>query len=506
MDLSWQWPGTLGQSQCPTCTNVGAILRPPQEPERSQQDRRIRRASWALSVGPVAVTMAGEPVTARQNVSNISQFFGLKRWAWRIVTLAFILLWMLWTILWKRFARKLLDAVYIFDYICIFIHSIFVRLLRLFPMNALICPVLCSMPDHYARLTSEEASQLMYCGFDQAKQQWRKIEAATSREIMRNNEKYIQEIVRLTSLGWNRQESLVNQSYMIVVEFIGDTWHSSHGSFPQTRFCIQDWQPWHWWMGCPRGALFDCFDLHWSCWCWICLAFEYFSLFNVQDFPKPKGIEETANYAEAKALSEKLKALNGQALTTTEDLLDNLLKKNHPHDDPGCPLSKSLKLLGMSKTFFHLVNSCQFLPCVSQAKEKTVVVIGGGLSGLACGKYLSDAGHKAVGNSDVTFLILLHHELWRFWTGIVKLWQVLTRFHWQALTGSQWFTIWWLCHLISQRICQGGSGSQRCARWQGWRRLTWRQAVWCACKDGGPSNAIALFAYRCYRCANAHVT
>jgi hypothetical protein len=45
-------------------------------------------------------------------------------------------------------------------------------------------------------------------------------------------------------------------------------------------------------------------------------AFECFSLFNVQDFPKPKGIEETANYVEAKALSEKLKALNGQALTT----------------------------------------------------------------------------------------------------------------------------------------------------------------------------------------------
>ena len=39
--------------------------------------------------------------------------------------------------------------------------------------------------------------------------------------------------------------------------------------------------------------------------------------FNVQDFPKPKGIEETANYTEAKALSEKLKALNGQALTTS---------------------------------------------------------------------------------------------------------------------------------------------------------------------------------------------
>ncbi|CAK9087498.1 15-cis-phytoene desaturase [Durusdinium trenchii] len=61
-----------------------------------------------------------------------------------------------------------------------------------------------------------------------------------------------------------------------------------------------------------------------------------------EDFPKPKGIEQTANYAEAKALSDKLKALDGQA------------------------------------------------------KAKTIVVIGGGLSGLACGKYLSDSGHKAV--------------------------------------------------------------------------------------------------------------
>ena len=36
----------------------------------------------------------------------------------------------------------------------------------------------------------------------------------------------------------------------------------------------------------------------------------------------------------------------------------------------------------------HFFKSCK-------AKAKTVVVIGGGLSGLACGKYLSDAGHKA---------------------------------------------------------------------------------------------------------------
>ena len=33
-------------------------------------------------------------------------------------------------------------------------------------------------------------------------------------------------------------------------------------------------------------------------------------------------------------------------------------------------------------------------------------------------------------------------------------------------------------------MCQGGSGSQRCAWWQGWRRATWRQAVWCAKREG----------------------
>ena len=60
-----------------------------------------------------------------------------------------------------------------------------------------------------------------------------------------------------------------------------------------------------------------------------------------QDFPKPKGIDQTANYLEAKALSAELA-------------------------------------------------SCK------QPETKTVIVIGGGLSGLACGKYLSDAGHKAV--------------------------------------------------------------------------------------------------------------
>ena len=33
---------------------------------------------------------------------------------------------------------------------------------------------------------------------------------------------------------------------------------------------------------------------------------------------------------------------------------------------------------------------------VDASEQKTVAIIGGGLSGLACAKYLSDAGHKPV--------------------------------------------------------------------------------------------------------------
>ncbi|CAE7478426.1 pds [Symbiodinium sp. CCMP2592] len=61
-----------------------------------------------------------------------------------------------------------------------------------------------------------------------------------------------------------------------------------------------------------------------------------------KDFAKPANIENTANYKEAKALSAK------------------------------------------------------FVQISSQVKQKTVAVIGGGLSGLACAKYLSDAGHRAI--------------------------------------------------------------------------------------------------------------
>ena len=79
MDLPWQWPGTLGlQSQCPTCTNVRRVLVHP-EPREPERSRKARRAS-ARSGGPVgAMTLAGELDTARQNVSPVWQFFGLKR-------------------------------------------------------------------------------------------------------------------------------------------------------------------------------------------------------------------------------------------------------------------------------------------------------------------------------------------------------------------------------------------------------------------------------------------
>jgi len=61
-----------------------------------------------------------------------------------------------------------------------------------------------------------------------------------------------------------------------------------------------------------------------------------------RDYGKPEGIDKTENYAEAKALSAKFEELSGCT--------------------PG----------------------------------KRVVVIGGGLSGLACAKYLADAGHRPI--------------------------------------------------------------------------------------------------------------
>jgi len=61
-----------------------------------------------------------------------------------------------------------------------------------------------------------------------------------------------------------------------------------------------------------------------------------------QDFPTPKGVMETGNYKEAEALSAKFPAAKGKV------------------------------------------------------ESKTVAIVGGGLSGLACAKYLVDAGHKPI--------------------------------------------------------------------------------------------------------------
>jgi len=61
-----------------------------------------------------------------------------------------------------------------------------------------------------------------------------------------------------------------------------------------------------------------------------------------QDFPKPSCISETDNYRESTALTKKLMALKGKG------------------------------------------------------ESKTVAIIGGGLSGLSCAKYLVDAGHKPI--------------------------------------------------------------------------------------------------------------
>eukprot|EP00967_Tisochrysis_lutea_P131475 scaffold228591_cov32-Tisochrysis_lutea.AAC.1 len=60
----------------------------------------------------------------------------------------------------------------------------------------------------------------------------------------------------------------------------------------------------------------------------------------MKDYPTPKGIFKTGNYLEGQALSQKLSAY------------------------------------------------------AWQGEKKTVAIVGGGLSGLACAKYLADAGHK----------------------------------------------------------------------------------------------------------------
>lgn len=60
----------------------------------------------------------------------------------------------------------------------------------------------------------------------------------------------------------------------------------------------------------------------------------------MKDYPTPKGIFKTGNYLEGQALSQKLAAY------------------------------------------------------AWQGEKKKVAIVGGGLSGLACAKYLADAGHK----------------------------------------------------------------------------------------------------------------
>ena len=204
MDLPWQWPGTLGlQSQCPTCTNVRRVLVHP-EPREPERSRKERRAS-ALSVGPVvAMTLAGELDTARQNVSPVWQFFGLKRWEWCSVTLAFILLWIS--------ERGLLNNDSI-------LYSIHFNCFHLFPINSLICFAFCvwNILDHplcqaHVGVGSSAAHVLL----------WLLQPGRTAERKMKWRKKYrkqiTSEIVRkMISLWyWNCQEGLLSKSICIL--------------------------------------------------------------------------------------------------------------------------------------------------------------------------------------------------------------------------------------------------------------------------------------------------
>ena len=160
--------------------------------------------------------------------------------------------------------------------------------------------------------------------------------------------------------------------------------------------------------------------------------------------------------------------------------------------------------LGCRRLFFIFFFSfCHVSICVSQAKAKTVVVIGGGLSGLACGKYLSDAGHKAVRTSDVAFLILrapccayifVYLRRWRSWscevvTSIDRHWQVhnLTVVPSDQPTDlSRWF---WKPEMCSVARLE---------------RVDMRQAVWCACKEGGPSMPLTFLHSDVYTASVCH--
>ncbi|KAH8071268.1 oxidoreductase [Aureococcus anophagefferens] len=93
--------------------------------------------------------------------------------------------------------------------------------------------------------------------------------------------------------------------------------------------------------------------------------------------PEPPRIEKTANY---KAAAEASARLAGE------------LKAPPASRTPEPPrIEKTANYKAAAEASARLAGELKAPP----ASRKTVAVVGGGLSGLACGKYLSDAGHEA---------------------------------------------------------------------------------------------------------------
>ena len=120
-----------------------------------------------------------------------------------------------------------------------------------------------------------------------------------------------------------------------------------------------------------------------------------------EDFPKPDKIDKTDNYREGAALSQKFKVRPltppPPARAPPHDSIDPSVPSSPPYHvkilpcpDPPTPPRplRPLRLAIPSSPFHQDLNGL--------GEKKKVVVVGGGLSGLACAKYLTDAGHEPI--------------------------------------------------------------------------------------------------------------